>query len=390
MRFAALFFGRLKALLRDGASVAVLLLCVAVALAAGWYGTQKQEGRLILALVNEDRSELSRRLEDMLEQEEALTVLSVDAAAARRLLLQDRVQCAARIPADFGERLSQRQFRDLVELTVSSGSAYAATVSEPLVNAVMKLWFEQQILYDTEALLDERGLAFSPERRQALLSGMERTWREGAAIRVESVTPEGEAPPAPKRADPALCWYAALIPFYLTVGCGWMLQDGYQGLRRRIRQNGYPDALLFLSQSGAALVPAAAGFIIAALPAGSGLSLPRLLPHMLAYCLGCIGPALILCTLCRSFSVLLLTAPTLTMAAAVMCGLLLPLPDWAEVWVILSKALPGRFLYGALTGQAELARAMLLAAFWLGAGLLCVRLSGRSAKHHFSRGVDVG
>jgi hypothetical protein len=389
MSFASMFSGRLKALLRDGASLTVLLLCVAVALMAGWYGEKKQEGRLTLALVNEDRGELSLRLVNMLEQEEALKLLSVDDAAARRLLMQDRVQCAARIPADFSERLQQRQFRELVELNVSSGSAYAATVSEPLVNAVMKLWFEQQIFYDTEELLDEQGLEFSPEQRQELQSEMERVWIEGAAIRVESIMPTGEAPPAPLRADPALGWYAALIPFYLIVSCGWMLQDGYHGLRRRIRQSGYPDALLFLSQSGAALVPAAAGFVLTALLAGSTPSLPRFLPHMLAYCLGCIGPALILCTLCRSFSGLLLTAPTLTMAAAAICGLLLPLPDWAEVWVIISKALPGRFLYGALTGQADLARATLLAAFWLGAGLLCVRVSGREAKHHFSRGVDV-
>lgn len=389
MNSASLFSGRLKALLRDGASVVVLLLCIAVALAAGWYGQQKQEGRLTLALVNEDQGELSRRLVGMIAREEALTLLSTNDATARRLLLQDRVQCVARIPADFSERLRQRQYRDLVELSVSSGSAYAATVSEPLVNAVMKLWFEQKMLYDTEALLTAQGLAFSPEQRQELLSEMKRIWREGAAIRVESVTLADDVPPAPLQADPVLCWYAALIPFYLIISCGWMLQDSYHSLRRRISQSGCPDAVLFLSQSGAAVIMAATGFVLTALLAGSGWSLLRFTPHLLIYCLGCIGPALILCSLCRNFSVLLLVAPTLTLAAAALCGLLLPLPEWAEIWVIISTVLPGRCLYEALTGQADIGHALLLAAVWLGAGLLCVRLSGRRMKRHFNRGGTV-
>lgn len=385
----ALFAGRLKALLRDGASMAVLLLCIAVALGAGWYDQQKQEGRLTLALVNDDQGELSQRLVDMLAQEEALNLLLTDDATARRLLLQDRVQCEARIPADFGERLEQRQYQDLVQLTVSSSSAYAATVSEPLVNAVMKLWFEQQVLYDAEELLAAEGLTLSAEERQELSSEMERIWQEGSNIRVTSVTLEGEALSTSLRADPTLCWYAALVPFYLILSCGWMLQDGYRSLRKRIRQSGCPDAVLFLSQSVAALLLVAAGFILTALLAGSGSSLLRLTPHLLLYCLGCLGPALILCSLCRDFSVLLLVAPILTLAAAALCGLLLPLPEWAEIWVSLSTALPGRWLYAALTGQVDLIRAALLAALWLGAGLLCIRLSDREMRHHLNRGVAV-
>lgn len=54
----------------------------------------------------------------------------------------------SKVPPD-SARLRERQHQDLVEPTVSSGSAYAATVSEPLVNAVMKLWLEQEILYKT-------------------------------------------------------------------------------------------------------------------------------------------------------------------------------------------------------------------------------------------------
>ena len=387
MNLTALFTTRLKALLRDAASLTVLMLCIAIALLAGWYSQQKQDGLLTLALVNEDAGELGGRLTAMLAEEDALNIVNTDVAAARRLLLQDRVQCLTRIPEDFSARLKERDYRDLVELTVSAGSAYAATVSEPLVNAIMKLWFEQQALYDAEAFLQEQGLTLSPARRQKLELEMERIWQEGARVRVDTVILADGPGLMPGRADPALCWYAALVPFYLILSCGWMQQQSYHSLLSRIRRTGCTPALSFLTQGAASLVMTTSGFILTAWLSGSASALPTLLPHLLLYGLSCMGMALVICSLCRNFSTLLLIASTLTLAAAALSGLLLELPDWASVWVAISNALPGRCFHMATTGQPQAALAWLQAALWLAVGLLCACLPTGRSKRHSTQGV---
>ncbi len=367
MNALALFICRLKASLRDIASMAILFLCVAGALMAHWHDAQRQQGLLTLALVNEDRGGMGARLAAMLSAEETLLIRTMDRDAADRFLLRDMAQCSALIPADFTERLQRREFRDLAVLTVSSGSAYAAMVSEPLVNAIMKLWFEQLTSYNVDAFLLEQGLALTPEQKRALEADTERIWREGALIRVENVAPNSPGEDASEPVNIALCWYAALVPFYFMVNSGWMLQDNFRSLVRRIRHTGFSTPLLFLAQSAAGFALVAGGFILVGLLSMSSGAFLALLPQILLYCIGCAGMALALCSLCRSFAALLIIAPTFTLAAAALSGLLMPLPEWADVWAIISGVLPGRSLYEAFAGAPG---APLAAGIWLGAGLL--------------------
>ena len=318
MNAYALFVCRLKASLRDFASMAILFLCVAGALLAHWHGEQRQQGRLTLALVNEDTGRMGARLADILSEEETLSVRVISAEAAERLLMQDRAQCVARIPADFSERLQRREFRSSAVLTVSSGSAYASAVSEPLVNAIMKLWFEQRTIYNMDSFLLERGLALAPERKQTLEADMERIWREGPLIRVENITLAPSPSAAMKEpASIALCWFAALIPFYFTVNSGWLLRDSFRSLTGRIRRTGFSSPALFLTQSAAGFVLVAGCFALVGLLTMSAGAFTELVPGILLYCVGCVGIALTLCSLCRNFTALLLVAPTFTLAAAI-------------------------------------------------------------------------
>ncbi len=376
----ALFVSRIKASLRDIASMTILFLCVAGALLSGWHEEQQQQGRFTLALANEDLGEMGARLASILSEDETISVRVMDSDAAKRVLLQDLAQCVARIPPDFTERLLRREFRGLAYLTVSSGSAYASSVSEPLVNAIMKLWFEQRTIYNVDAFLLERGLALTPEQKRYLEAETERVWHEGALIRVESVAlavPPGAA--AKAQANTALCWYAALIPFYFMVGSGWMLQDSFRSLVMRIRRTGFSSPVLFLSNSAAGLVFVAAGFALVGLLTMRAGAFFALVPGILLYCTGCMGMALTLCSLCRNFTVLLLVAPTFTLAAATLSGLLMPLPEWAAVWAAISGVLPGRSLYETFNGEPV---APLTAAIWIIAGLLCAYLTQRTKKQN--------
>ncbi len=385
MNAYALFVSRIKASLRDIASMTILLLCVAAALLANWRQEQKRQGMLTLALVNEDQGGMGTRLESMLFEEESLLIRTMDANAANRLLMQDRAQCVVKIPADFTARLERREFRNTAVLTVSSGSAYAATISEPLVNAIMKLWFERRTIYNVDEFLLGQGLSLTPEQKRNLEIDTQRIWREGALIRVESVATEAPFNADTRTANTAMCWYAAFIPFYLMLNSSWMLRDGCSGLIRRIRQTGFSFPVLFLTHSAAVLVLAMAGFTLIGLSVDARTFL-AFMPHMLLYCVGCTGIALILCSLCRNFTALMLIAPTATLSMAALSGLLMPLPDWADVWAALSKALPGRSLYEALTGAPDV-HALAIAKAWLLIGLLCARFIWRDSREASGCGV---
>lgn len=386
MSLIALFSTRLKALIREKSSLFIFTLCIIASLFAGRYSMQKQEGLLTLALVNEDTGEFGNRLSAMLEEEDRLKIVTTDVTTARRLLIQNRVQCLARIPQDFSDRIINREYRDLAELTVSADSTYSATVSEPLVAGIMKLWFEKQVIYDAEQFLQNKGLHLSSVRKQQLLDEMEGIWKEGSTVQVKTVVLTEESSASLfKPSDPALSWYAALIPFYLILSCGWMQQRNYFSLLRRFQQKGFPLALIFLTQAAASLVMGTTGFVVTALFGGSAFLLPSLLPHILLYGLGCLGMALVLSSVCRNDSILLLVAPTFTLAAAAISGLLLKLPDWASVWETVSRILPGRSFHEAMTGRPKPLPALLQTTVWLLAGLLFARFFSERKQVHHSR-----
>lgn len=386
MSLIALFSTRLKALIREKSSLFIFTLCIIASLFAGRYSMQKQEGLLTLALVNEDTGEFGNRLSAMLEEEDRLKIVTSDMTTARRLLIQNRVQCLARIPQDFSDRIINREYRDLAELTVSADSTYSATVSEPLVAGIMKLWFEKQVIYDAEQFLQNKGLHLSSVRKQQLLDEMEGIWKEGSTVQVKTVVLTEESSASLfKPSDPALSWYAALIPFYLILSCGWMQQRNYFSLLRRFQQKGFPLALIFLTQAAASLVMGTTGFVVTALFGGSAFLLPSLLPHILLYGLGCLGMALVLSSVCRNDSILLLVAPTFTLAAAAISGLLLKLPDWASVWETVSRILPGRSFHEAMTGRPNPLPALLQTTVWLLAGLLFARFFSERKQVHHSR-----
>lgn len=386
MSLIALFSTRLKALIREKSSLFIFTLCIIASLFAGRYSMQKQEGLLTLALVNEDTGEFGNRLSAMLEEEDRLKIVTTDVTTARRLLIQNRVQCLARIPQDFSDRIINREYRDLAELTVSADSTYSATVSEPLVAGIMKLWFEKQVIYDAEQFLQNKGLHLSSVRKQQLLDEMEGIWKEGSTVQVKTVVlTEESSASVSKPSDPALSWYAALIPFYLILSCGWMQQRNYFSLLRRFQQKGFPLALIFLTQAAASLVMGTTGFVVTALFGGSAFLLPSLLPHILLYGLGCLGMALVLSSVCRNDSILLLVAPTFTLAAAAISGLLLKLPDWASVWETVSRILPGRSFHEAMTGRPNPLPALLQTTVWLLAGLLFARFFSERKQVHHSR-----
>ncbi|NLF80139.1 MAG: ABC transporter permease [Clostridia bacterium] len=377
MNGRALFCGRLRAILRDGWSLAILFLALAAALLAAWYAQEQNAGDFRVAVINNDRGELGGRLMEMLAADAEVELVDTDEETARRLLAQDRLQCLFIIHDDFSAQLKQRNYAGLIDLTVAPDSPYGAAVSEPLINGVMKLWLEQQALYDLQLLAGLSDTATANLRRD-----MEQVWLQGAVVSSRPIVVEAKAGlgkaviTAPEAIAAAQAWYAALCLFYLIAGGAWMAGSNGSRLLRRAKQLGWGRARFFLWQAAASLVVISAGFMVVSIVEGGLAGLIRL-PDFLIYGLGILGLALTVCSLCHSLSALLLLAPFISLSAAALSGLLAPLPQWAAVWAILSAALPGHWLAAALAGEGNICLALPLAAIWLLIGLGASRMASR-------------
>lgn len=380
MNGRALFCGRLRAILRDGWSLAIILLALAAALLAAWYEQEQNAGDFRVAVINHDQGELGERLIGMLAADAEIELVDADEETAKRLLVQDRLQCLFVIHSDFSAQLEQRNYAGLIDLTIAPDSPYGAAVSEPLINGVMKLWLEQQALDDLRMVAELSAAAEADLRRD-----MARIWLEGAMVSSRSVAVETKAGlsdaviTVASPATAAQAWYAALCLFYLIAGGAWMAESNGSRLLLRAGQRGWGRARFFLWQAAASLLVISAGFVVVSIAEGGLASLIRLLDFFI-YGLGILGMALTVCSLCQSLSALLLLAPLVSLSAAALAGLLAPLPQWAAVWAILSAALPGRWLAAALAGAGNIGLALLVAAIWLLLGLATSRISARQNK----------
>ncbi len=356
----------------------VFILCIIAALAAGWTSEQKKEGRTLYGVVNNDLGEFGDRIDDVLIEDQNAGVLFLDHNAAHKMLLQGRIQCYVTIPEDFSERVKNHEYKDLVDLTVSTDSTYSAGVTESFVKAVLKLWYEQEAYYRVNKYLEEKGLVLTPENEKRFLDELEHVWETKVLLNVICDTPENPMLVKEyKVPDVAVCWYCALIPFYLVISCLWMLQDNYHNLLQRVCRSSSGPMGLLLSQSMASLIPSTLGLVLVMLMGGKISDFLSVFPAFLIYEIGCLGPALIFCSVFRNLATMLLISPTATLSAAAMSGLLMPLPDWAGFWVVLSRVFPGRNLYDILSGNGSYPAMIVTSLCWLSAGVLISTLIKR-------------
>ncbi len=371
MNWFSLFFSRLKALFRNPASLFVFALCILAALSAGFIYRQKEAGRTKMAIVNTDTGELGDRIEGMLIDDSNVQVLFTDEDDAYQMLMQGKIQCYAVIPPDFTDRLETIDYHNLVELRISTESSYSGVVTEPLVKAILKLWYEKYTVYKGNEFLKEYGLSYSNMQEEEIKEKLLQIWDASPLMHVVCDTPSDEPAFEPEKEENVFfSWYSALLPFYLVICCIWMLQDSYHSLLKRICRGEFEFMGLLLSQSIAGLIPATLGFVIISIISGNINEMISLLPYFIVYEIGCLGPALILCSVFRNLSTLLLISPAITLLTATLSGLMIRLPDWAGFLVILSRIFPGRNFYYALIGNGNILISILISAVWLLLGII--------------------
>jgi len=381
MNYLRLFLGRLRAALADYAALVILILCVVASVAAFYQAKLTENHRQRVIVVDQDRGGKGDRLCRMLLDEEDLDVVFADEKEGERLLMRGAAQFMAVLSPDFTEKLENCDFDAVVQLRTGSESGYTNIVSEPIINSVMKLWFEEQTVHDLEKLLQDNGLELTGENLQRLQTTMKKAWKEGAIIRVVANPLDRERPlQNPEIPNAALCFFCALIPLYLVVSGCWILQEKNAVLLRRIRRTGCPLWALFLTQGLASGVLCfAAGALVCFLSAPPAEAF-GLLGWLGVYLVAAQAMAMILCCMLRSLSVLLLVAPTVVLSFGVLSGLMTQLPEWSGLLVELSGILPGRQLYEGLAGVSGFGSFCGNTAIWLLAAIAFTCLADRLRK----------
>lgn len=337
----------------------------------------KNDAKLTVAVVTEDAGEAYRPFLKNLRDINSFSMTELPRNQALLQLQQDRLEAVIIIPKEFSANLERGQFRNTLEMYTAPSSRAAATVSEPLINAVMMLWMEAYTVEKTGDYLAAEGIDYDASEAQSQREQIAAIWDSGSLIKLEHIVIDA-AINAEKDAGAYATfvrWYGLMTLFYFIAGATWVLDVCKKSLQKRIGQTGTGKWKVILTLSAVAVTICLAGYIfggtacclITGIPVSKVL---KLMVPMLIYLVNLAGVTLLMASLVRSTIGLMFLAPVLTFLNGILSGLFFPLPQWAYVLALLSRGLPGRWLAEALSNPfGSTIQALLCAVIWLAAGI---------------------
>ncbi len=362
-----------------------IVLAIALSLFIALAAQGKSESNLTVAVVAEDTGGANLRFLKSLREINSFSMTELPREQALLRLRQDRLEAVVIIPEDFSEKIGRGEFRNTLEIYTSPSSRASATISEPLINAVMMLWMEEYTVDQTGGFLLEQGFDYADSDEYMQREQMAAVWAGGSLIKLEHVVlNEAEKTAEDGGAYPAFVrWYGLICVFYFVVSATWVLDVGKKSLQTRIRQTGTHKWKVVLTMSAASVTICLAGYVlggaacclIADSPAAeaAALTVPTLV-----YLINLAGVTLLAASLARSTIGLMFLAPVLTFLNGILSGLSFALPQWAHVLVLLSRCLPGRWLAESLSNPfGSIVQALVCALVWVIGGVVTSRLLSR-------------
>lgn len=392
MKLFLLYRARLLGALRSPPALIFIILAVVVSSAAALIARDKAASELTVAVVSEDKGESGERLILFLRDTDSFSMTRLPREQALLRLRQDRLEAVIIIPPDFSDKIGRAEFRNTLEHYVSPSSQAAATVSEPLLNAVMMFWVREYAIDRTDAFLIEHDREYTDADERLQRGGMDAVWESGALIRLQSIVTDAGETAAPDSGPYGFFvrWYAVLCLFYLIVSATWVLDAGKRSLRARIEQTGVSRWKVMFATGAAPLTLCAAGYFIggavcATLIGATFFDVMTAAIPVLPYLLGLMGITVLTASLAENTMQLMFLAPLLTLFNGMLSGLFAPLPGWAYVLELLSRGLPGRWLALSLAAPlSSLFPSALCAAAWLAAGAAFSAVSGKGRRNRGS------
>lgn len=376
MKWYRLFGIRLKAFLKDGFSVIIIILAVVMALALGYQKLHEHENDLTAIMVDMDRGNYGQKLTSELRKEENLKIYESGRKSAMKDLAGDEAEVVVMLHEDFTEKISAGEYSDVLDIYFAPSSAYGSTVAEPVISNVMIMWMDEALISRMSDFLEKEGIAFSEEDEKDFRREMAEIWKHGSTAKTKQIildTDETEKQASGWFAFSA-AWYLVLALFYILISGSWMTELSKRSIRIRSAREGMGTAGMFGSMGLASAAMVFGGFIVVTVISGGTFEMfLHTAPMMLIYLVGTLGLSLCACTLSGSLMALMLTAPFLTFLFGTMSGLIVPLPQWAYGLELISAAVPGRWMQTALSGDPEYIKALVFAAIWCLLGLfICI------------------
>ena len=376
MKWYRLFGIRLKAFLKDGFSVVIIILAVVMALALGYQKLHEHENDLTAIMVDMDRGSYGQKLTSELRKEENLKIYESGRKSAMKDLAGDEAEVVVMLHEDFTEKISAGEYSDVLDIYFAPSSAYGSTVAEPVISNVMIMWMDEALISRMSDFLEKEGIAFSEEDEKDFRREMAEIWKHGSTAKTKQIildTDETEKQASGWFAFSA-AWYLVLALFYILISGSWMTELSKRSIRIRSAREGMGTAGMFGSMGLASAAMVFGGFIVVTVISGGTFEMfLHTAPMMLIYLVGTLGISLCACTLSGSLMALMLTAPFLTFLFGTMSGLIVPLPQWAYGLELISAAVPGRWMQTALSGDPEYIKALVFAAIWCLLGLfICI------------------
>ena len=364
----ALFLGRMRALLTDAWSLVILLIIIIISCYASVISDSAKTAPATVAIVNNDKGQCSEKLIKMLQEDENYKFYVVSYDEAVRMTAWSEAHSVFIISEDFTEKVRRREYDNLISEIVMQDSMDINSVREIIINSVIKVWIEELAGNNLEGLTDA-----SEEEMQEFYDQAGQIWQGDTVLRVQEHSVSRSREIEEKKKDiPGLRWYAALALMYLLLGGTWMMEYGRNGLMSRIKQNGYSVARVFFWQSLPGMIMVSIGYVIVAMFC-LGTSGLMYLPAFIIYLIGIFGIAFIVCIICRRFSTLLMVAPVVGLILSTVSGLLAKLPEWADIWNIISVVFPGHW-FSEMISLGETASniviGIVVSVLWIVTGLL--------------------
>ena len=376
MKWYRLFGIRLKAFLKDGFSVIIIILAVVMALALGYQKLHEHENDLTAIMVDMDRGNYGQKLTSELRKEENLKIYESGRKSAMKDLAGDEAEVVVMLHEDFTEKISAGEYSDVLDIYFAPSSAYGSTVAEPVISNVMIMWMDEALISRMSDFLEKEGIAFSEEDEKDFRREMAEIWKHGSTAKTKQIildTDETEKQASGWFAF-SVAWYLVLALFYILISGSWMTELSKRSIRIRSAREGMGTAGMFGSMGLASAAMVFGGFIVVTVISGGTFEMfLHTAPMMLIYLVGTLGISLCACTLSGSLMALMLTAPFLTFLFGTMSGLIVPLPQWAYGLELISAVVPGRWMQTALSGDPEYIKALVFAAIWCLLGLfICI------------------
>lgn len=373
-----LLFIQFKTCLKDFTSLLFIIIAVITSLVIGLWNL-KQEEKISLAIANDDNGKYSEEIIKILEKQN-LSFEQLTFEQGKKMIKYNKLEALFYIEEDFTEKLEKGEFENIIKLYKSPSSQQTASITEPIINATMSIWMEEQAVIRSKDYLEKNKLELNDETEKEIRRKFDIIWENGAKILIGEVQLDSKEE---KIMDTNLqyvytCiyWYLTLCLFYLIISSSWILDINKNVLRMRSNQKGKNPWKLLLISSIPTLFICFIGYFVVSIAscAATNISLTtvfEILPIVIVYFINLLGMTLILARLLGTQLLLMFIAPVITFLNATLSGLIIKLPEWLNVVKLISYVLPGRWVVSYIeVSKGSLMPAILCASLWTILGIV--------------------